>query len=86
MALTLLAPAVSLLLRWSPLLWLPPLAAAWLAAAIVYRLFFHPLAHVPGPRVAACTRLYVFYFDVIAGGSQFYIQIEKLHRQYGMVS
>jgi Cytochrome P450 len=79
MAFTLLAPNVSFLL-----LWLPLLVVVWLAGGIVYRLFFHRLAHIPGPWVAACTYLYAFYFNVIVGDSRFYIQIEKLHQKYGM--
>ncbi|KAI9773785.1 MAG: hypothetical protein M1840_006010 [Geoglossum simile] len=80
MALTSLAPPLSSLLLWFALL-----VVAWLAGVTVYRLFLHPLAHIPGPRIAACTYVYSFYFNVIVGGSRFYIQIEQLHRKYGPV-
>jgi hypothetical protein len=63
------------------------LFAAVSAVAIVsvtaYRLFFHPLASVPGPALAAVTRLYAFYFNIIKGGT-FYLEIERLHKVYGM--
>lgn len=49
---------------------------------IVYRLFFHPLAHLPGPLLARATHLYAFWYNM-QGGS-FYLQIQKLHEQYGM--
>ncbi|KAI1373545.1 cytochrome P450 [Hypoxylon crocopeplum] len=40
-----------------------------------YRLFFHPLSHIPGPRLAAVTHAVEFYHDVI----------EKMHEKYGPV-
>jgi hypothetical protein len=50
----------------------------------VYRRYFHPLAKVPGPALAAVTHLYAFFFNNV-GGSRYYAQIEKLHRKYGTV-
>jgi hypothetical protein len=49
---------------------------------VIYRLYFHPLAKVPGPRLAAITWLYQTYYSFV-GGSRFYLQIEKLHEIYG---
>lgn len=46
------------------------------------RLFFHPLAHIPGPRVAALTWWYEFYFDVIHHG-KYVFRIQELHKKYG---
>lgn len=60
-------------------------AAVWLAYVVfgaIYRLFFHPLSRFPGPRVAALTRWYEFYYDVIQPG-QFIWKIEGLHQEYG---
>jgi hypothetical protein len=48
----------------------------------VYRLLFHPLAKVPGPKLAAVTWWYERYYDVYLG-AQFFKQIGKLHEQYG---
>lgn len=53
-----------------------------LASLIIYRLFFHPLSKVPGPKLAAISRLYDFYYDCILGG-KFVFKIEELHTQYG---
>lgn len=54
----------------------------YLVLIIVYRLFFSRLAHIPGPRLAAATRLYEFYYDVILRG-RFTMKIQELHKQYG---
>ena len=51
----------------------------------IYRLYFHHLAHIPGPKLAALTWWYEFYFDGIKQG-RFVFKIQELHKQYGMVS
>lgn len=51
---------------------------------VVYRLFAHPLASFPGPKIAAATFLYEFYYDVIKGGMYIW-EIERMHEQYGIV-
>lgn len=71
----------------SPLLLFAWLCASWIvwyAIAVIHRLFFHPLAKVPGPRLAAATLFYQTWYCFV-GGSRFYIKIEKLHEQYGPV-
>ena len=58
---------------------------AWLAYTIygaVYRLYFSPLAKFPGPRLAALTRLYELYYEVVKGG-QYTFKIGELHKKYG---
>jgi len=55
---------------------------AWFIGVVGYRAFFHPLAKVPGPPLAALTYLYVFYFN-IGKTSRLYAHIEKLHERYG---
>ena len=50
----------------------------------LYRLCFSPLAGFPGPKIAAATSWYEFYFDVIKRGKYIY-EIEKMHRQYGII-
>ncbi|KAH9177359.1 cytochrome P450 [Lactarius sanguifluus] len=51
---------------------------------IVYNLYFHPLSHFPGPKLAACSRLWLGYHEVIKGESLSDLRVE-LHRQYGEV-
>ncbi|KAF2808737.1 oxoglutarate/iron-dependent oxygenase [Mytilinidion resinicola] len=59
------------------------LAAVVLTKAIS-RLYFHPLANIPGPKLAAVTWLYEFYYDIIKGG-QGVFQLKKLHERYGPI-
>jgi hypothetical protein len=48
----------------------------------IYRLYLHPLHHIPGPKLAAISHAYEFYHDVIRGGL-FVWEIEKMHEKYG---
>lgn len=57
-------------------------AALLTIAGAIRRLFLHPLAHIPGPRLAALTWWYEFYFDAIQPG-QYVFKIQELHKQYG---
>lgn len=57
----------------------------WLVYAsclTVQRLWLSPIAHVPGPKLAALTQYYEFYYDIILGG-QYTFKILELHKKYG---
>lgn len=56
----------------------------WRFLVVTYRLLFSPIAGFPGPKLAAASWLYEFYYDVVKDGGGLYLwQIEKLHEQYG---
>ncbi|BCS03651.1 cytochrome P450 [Aspergillus luchuensis] len=65
---------------------------AWLGIALltyhafrsIYRLCFHPLRKIPGPKLAAITYGYEFYYNVIKGG-KFVWEIERMHKIYGPI-
>ena len=53
---------------------------------IIYRLTYHPLAGFPGPKIAAITYLYEYYYDLLIGdgpGGRYYIRINELHEKHG---
>ncbi|PYI27674.1 cytochrome P450 [Aspergillus indologenus CBS 114.80] len=56
----------------------------WLVLRTIYRLCFHPLKNTPGPKLAAISHLYEFYYDIIKGG-QFIYEIKRMHDQYGPI-
>ena len=57
----------------------------WVTSLIVYRRFFHPLAKIPGPFWASVTHYYIVKYNLFSGRSQFYLQVKKLHQEYGPV-
>ncbi|KAF5973498.1 trichodiene oxygenase [Fusarium bulbicola] len=60
------------------------LIALRITCTIIYRLYLSPLAKIPGPKLAALTFFYEFYYDVIKRG-KFLWKIQELHRQYGPI-
>jgi hypothetical protein len=50
-----------------------------------YRLFFHPLAGVPGPKLAALTSWWEVYYQVWIP-AQMEFRLLELHKQYGKSS
>ena len=71
-------------LSTSVLVYFPLIYTTYLCIRTLYRLTFHPLAHFPGPKVAAATRWYEAYWELYQGG-RFSQQIEHLHQQYGPI-
>ena len=57
--------------------------AFYIIGLYLYRLLFHPLAKFPGPKLAAISNWYEFYWDVLQHG-KFTEHIQDLHKQYGM--
>ncbi|KAK4499586.1 hypothetical protein PRZ48_010104 [Zasmidium cellare] len=67
------------------LLFFTALLAYFLTLAI-YRLYLHPLAHFPGPRLAALTPLYQTHHDILTTpNAQFTAHLTPLHAHYGPI-
>ena len=49
---------------------------------VIWRLYLSPLAKYPGPRLAAITSWYEFYYDIIQPG-RFPWEVQRLHDVYG---
>ncbi|QSZ30010.1 hypothetical protein DSL72_004528 [Monilinia vaccinii-corymbosi] len=56
----------------------------WTIYGAIYRLYFSPIAKFPGPKLAALTLWYEFYFSVICDG-QWIWEIKRMHEQYGPI-
>ncbi|OAL53530.1 cytochrome P450 [Pyrenochaeta sp. DS3sAY3a] len=66
------------------LLPLVALVIVFFVSRAIYRLWFSPLAHIPGPKLAALTSWYCAYHDVIRGGQYIWV-VEDMHRKYGPI-
>ncbi len=55
----------------------------YIVALYVYRAFFDRLSHIPGPKLAAATLWYEFYYDVVLKGKYTW-EIGRMHQKYGM--
>ncbi|KAE9378827.1 putative cytochrome P450 [Stipitochalara longipes BDJ] len=56
----------------------------WSIRTAIYRLYFSPIAKFPGPKLAALTLWYEFFYDVLRGG-QYAFKIQELHKKYGPI-
>jgi hypothetical protein len=56
--------------------------AVYTVTVYIYRIWFSPLSSIPGPKLAAATRWYEFYFDAIKVG-KYYAEVERMHEVYG---
>ena len=61
--------------------WFPVLVLVYLLR-VLRRVYYHPLARFPGPKIAAATNLYCRYYDLILDGS-FVKELPGLHKTYG---
>lgn len=54
----------------------------YMIVLILCRLMFSPLAGFPGPKLAAVTSWYEFYYDFWKQG-KYIFEIEEMHQKYG---
>lgn len=70
--------------NWQVIALVPCFGVLYCGGLALYRLTIHPLARFPGPKLAAITRYYEAYWDVVQNG-QYTFQIERLHKKYGPI-
>lgn len=58
---------------------------AWAVSTAFYNVYFHPLAHFPGPRLAAASKFWLAYQEFIRGVSLSDVR-DELHADYGEMS
>lgn len=51
---------------------------------VIRRVYFSPISHFPGPKLAIATFWYQFYYDVVLGG-QYVWKVRELHEKYGPI-
>uniref|UniRef100_A0A8H7N2W1 Cytochrome P450 n=1 Tax=Bionectria ochroleuca TaxID=29856 RepID=A0A8H7N2W1_BIOOC len=59
-------------------------ATLYLTYCAIWRLYLSPIAHIPGPKLAALTHLYEMYYNNWLGGKYIW-KIQELHDQYGPI-
>jgi len=57
-------------------------SAFYLLVVAIHRLYFSQYAKFPGPKLAALTYGYMFYYDAVAGDGQYMYKIKELHEEY----
>jgi len=55
----------------------------YLLGMAIYRLYLHPLAKFPGPKLAALTQWVETYYELRNPGGQFIWAYQKWYEQYG---
>jgi cytochrome P450 len=63
------------------------LGGLYAVIVVVYRLHVHPLAGIPGPKLAAITGWYEAYYELFHRGlgGQYTFHIRELHKKYGPI-
>ncbi|KAF3939249.1 hypothetical protein ABW19_dt0203342 [Dactylella cylindrospora] len=56
--------------------------AIWFILITIYRVYFHPLAHIPGPFLAKITDLYSAYY-AFKGVNHYHLY--QMHKRYGLM-
>lgn len=80
-----LQESISNSMDYQPKSYLSIFACLWITYQLfksTYNLFFHPLRHIPGPKIAAATYFSEFYYDVVKFG-RYTNRIKEMHERYG---
>ena len=67
---------------WGLLQLLLVFSVLYVLGLYVYRIYFHQLSNIPGPKLAAASLWYEFYYDVVKKG-QYTWKIWEMHNKYG---
>lgn len=59
--------------------------AIYTILVFIYRVTLHPLARFPGPKLAAGSFWYEFYYDLFPHKLRYLWKIEELHKRYGPI-
>ena len=70
---------------WNLALGLGVFLTAYTIYGAIWRLYLSPIAHIPGPRLAALTLWNEFYYDVVLGG-RYTFKLIQYHKKYGGLS
>ncbi|KAK2594897.1 hypothetical protein QQS21_007396 [Conoideocrella luteorostrata] len=72
-------------MQWHSVLWASlGVALVYILSKCFYNLFLHPLSGFPGPKLAAMSNMYEFWYDVVRDGTYIW-QVEKMHQVYGPI-
>ena len=58
------------------------LFVSYVLTLAVYRLYISPLRKIPGPRLAALSKFYEAYYEILLKG-RFSFKLDELHERYG---
>lgn len=58
--------------------------ALYYIVILIRRVYFSPISHIPGPKLAAASHWYQFYYDVALKG-QYIWKVRDLHEKYGPI-
>ncbi|KAF8271865.1 putative P450 monooxygenase [Lactarius quietus] len=67
---------------WQVLFAIIAIGLAWVVSTAFYNVYIHPLAHFPGPRLAAASKFWLAYQEFVRGVSLSDVR-DELHAKYG---